>query len=80
MTTPREKVFIALLVGGICSAFAAIVIATSGARAGKEIYYEYKGAERFDGGLGPAVPKEAVYWFAGAALLAFGAAYAIRER
>jgi hypothetical protein len=80
MTTPREKTSFALLFAGIVLTFAAVVIATSGSRAGKDIYYEAKGAERFDGGLGYAVPKSAVYWFAGAALLALGGAYVIRER
>ena len=80
MSTPREKAFISFLVVGICLSLAAIVVGTSGARAGKEIYYEYKGAERFDSGVGHAVSKETVYWFSGGALLAFGIAYVIRER
>jgi len=80
VTTPREKAFVSLLVAGVCLSFAAIVVGTSGLRAGREIYYEYKGAERFDGGLGHAVPREAVYWFAGGAVLAFRAAVVIRER
>jgi hypothetical protein len=80
VTTYREKAFIALLVLGVCCAFAALVVSTSGARAGKEIYYEYNGAERLDAGVGHAVPKEAMYWFAGAALLAFASAYLVRER
>ena len=80
MTTLREKASICLLVVGVCFSIAAIVVATSGARAGKEIYYEYKGAERFDQGMGHAVPKEVVYWFAGGAVVMFVVAYSIREK
>jgi hypothetical protein len=80
VTTPREKASIFLSVAGIGLLFAAIVVATSESRRGKEIYYEYKGAERLDSDMGHAVAKKAVYWFLGGSVVAFGIAYLIRER
>jgi hypothetical protein len=79
VTTPREKASLFLLFAGIVLSFAAIVVSTSDARAGTE-YYEAKGQERFDGGLGHAVPKETVSWIVGAAVLAFAGARLVRKR
>lgn len=80
MTLFREKVSFALLFTGVALSFAVVVVATSDARVDTDIYYEAKGAEQFDGGVGYAVPKQAIYWFAGAAAMSFGGAYLARGR